>query len=144
MTKTFDPILAICFKVSVDGHPLGLWSEAKLGGISVEDDTQEEGGNSQFVHHIPGQVSFENVSLSRYMNKETAFVAAWFRSMTAMVVPTTAEIVALSRDLKPVAIFSYLGVHPVRWSLPSFSVTGGQAATETLELAHHGFTVVIT
>src|SRR5437588_2657632 len=137
--KTFDPILAICFTVNVDGHPLGHWTEAKLGGISVDMDNHEEGGNGGFLHHLPGQMSYDNIVLSRFLNAESALVATWFQTMRMMPTPTTAEIVALGRDLKRVASFSYTGVLPVKWTLPTFSLTSNQGAVEQLELAHHGF-----
>ena len=142
-TKTFDPLLAICFSVDVDGHPLGHWTEAKLGGISLEMDDHEEGGNGLFVHHLPGQMKYDNITLSRYMTEESMLVGTWFQSMNMVPAPTTARITALGRDWETVATFSYIGVLPVKWTLPSFNLTSNTAATETLELAHTGFVTTL-
>jgi phage tail-like protein len=139
MTMT-DPLLAICFTVTIDGMSLGNWTEVSLGGIEVDLQTREEGGNQLFVHQLPGRMKHDNIKLTRLMGDQTALVAAFFATMASGVKPTTAEIVALGRNYEPVATFTYFGVVPKKWSLPTFSVDSNKALTESLEFAHHGFT----
>jgi phage tail-like protein len=52
---------------------------------------------------------------------------------------TTAEITALGVDGQTITAWKLKGVIPVRWQGPSLNVENAKVATETLELAHHGF-----
>ena len=40
---------------------------------------------------------------------------------------------------EPVATWNLSGVVPVRWTGPSLNVDSPKVATETIEIAHHGF-----
>ena len=60
--------------------------------------------------------------------------------MTTGVKPRTASISAMSADNIVVASWGLIGVIPVRWTGPSLNLDSPKVATETLELAHHGFT----
>jgi phage tail-like protein len=79
------------------------------------------------------------VKFTRPVNAESAKVRDWLASMSGGVTRTTAEIVALSSDGQKVASWGLTGVFPVKWQGPSFSLDSPKVATETLELAHHGF-----
>ena len=46
----------------------------------------------------------------------------------------------MTAERKVVASWGLLGVVPVRWTGPSLNLDSPKVATETLELAHHGFT----
>ena len=59
--------------------------------------------------------------------------------MNGIVRRTQAEIIVKNHDAKPVFAWVLRGVIPVRWQGPSLSVDSPKVATETLELAHHGF-----
>jgi phage tail-like protein len=45
----------------------------------------------------------------------------------------------MSGDGKVVATWELDGVVPVRWSGPSLNLDSPKVATETVEIAHHGF-----
>ena len=62
-----------------------------------------------------------------------------FASMTAGVKRRTATIQAMSGDGTVVATWELDGVVPVRWSGPSLNLDSPKVATETVEIAHHGF-----
>ena len=64
----------------------------------------------------------------------------WLSRMATGVVPKTANIWAMTAERKVVASWGLLGVIPVRWSGPSLNLDSPKVATETLEIAHHGFT----
>jgi phage tail-like protein len=51
----------------------------------------------------------------------------------------TATITARTGDGDVVASWSLEGVIPVRWTGPSLNVDSPKVATETIEIAHHGF-----
>jgi len=128
------------FRVKIDGHgDLGNWS--KCDGLSVEYEVFEykEGGENAFVHHIPGRAKYQNVKLTRPVNKDSTKVANWMATLKVEVKRQTAEIAALDTEGKPIATWNLEGVFPVKWNGPSLDIGANQVATETLELAHNGF-----
>ena len=138
------PDLAIAqslrFRVKLDGGAdLGDWS--KCDGLSVEYDVFEykEGGENTYVHRIPGRAKYQNIKLTRPINKDSKRVADWIATMKTNIKRDTAEISALDSEGQPIATWNLEGVYPVRWTGPSLDIGNNQAANETLELAHNGF-----
>ena len=77
--------------------------------------------------------------VTRPVNADTAKIAQWLGKLSKGVERTTAQIVALTGDGEEVWHWNLTGVIPVKWTGPSFSADSAKVATETLELAHHGF-----
>jgi phage tail-like protein len=139
---TVDPAMAavtVYFEVHVDGHDLGAFTGCDGLGVEVVIEQREEGGMNGFVHQLPGRIKYTNVKLTRPVNSDTVKIASWFASMSGAVKRTQAEIIAKNHDANPVFTWTLAGVIPVRWTGPSLSVESPKVATETLELAHHGF-----
>ncbi len=134
-----DTAVAVYFEVHVDGFDLGAFTGCDGLGVEVVMEQREEGGMNGFVHQLPGRIKYTNVKLTRPVNADTAKIAAWFTSMNHIVRRTMAQIVAKNHDANPVFVWNLSGVIPVRWTGPSLSVESPKVATETLELAHHGF-----
>jgi phage tail-like protein len=134
-----DPGVAYMFKVKIDGKELGLWNSFEGLGMETSIETREEGGNNFFVHQLPGRLKYSNVKITRPIGRDSKLVADWFAGMATGVKRTTAEITALGPDNKELVSWSLDGVVPVRWTGPAFSVESPKVATETLELAYHGF-----
>jgi phage tail-like protein len=139
MTIT-DPAIAICFTVVVDGIDLGSFTTCEGLGCEITLETREEGGNNGFVHQLPGRMKYTNVKFTRPVNDQSATVAQWLASM---VNPTfgrhTAMIQARRLDNTTVCSWQLFEVILARWTGPQFGVDGAKVATETRELAHHGF-----
>jgi phage tail-like protein len=138
--------LSIRFIVKVDARVnLGDWM--KCEGLAIEHDVLEyqEGGENTYVHRIPGRCKHSNIKLTRPLTKESQDVAAWVSAIQTDAAVrgkdprSTAEITVLDATGEPVAQWHLDGVFPVRWTGPQLDVSASQAATETLELAHHGF-----
>jgi phage tail-like protein len=134
-----DPALSVCFTVTIDQHDLGAFMTCDGLALEVAVEQREEGGNNMFVHQLPGRIKYSNVKFTRPVNADSAKVRDWLASLTNGVTRTTAEIVAMTSDGQPVASWGLTGVIPVKWQGPSFSFDSPKVATETLELAHHGF-----
>jgi phage tail-like protein len=134
-----EPALALRFKVVIDGFgTLGDWT--KCDGISLEYDVFEyrEGGQNGFVHRLPGRAKYQNIKLTRPIDRYSALVALWVGTTLGSFRRQTAEITVLDVAGDTVASWSLSGVYPAKWSGPSLDVGGNQVASETLELAHHG------
>jgi phage tail-like protein len=128
------------FRVKIDGHgDLGNWS--KCDGLAVEYDVYEykEGGENAFVHRIPGRAKYQNIKLTRPVNKDSSKVASWMAKLKIEVKRQTAEISALDTEGHPIATWNLEGVFPVKWNGPSLDIGANSVAMETLELAHNGF-----
>lgn len=137
---TADPAVSVCFKVEIaGGHDLGSFTACEGMGCELVVETREEGGNNRFVHQLPTRLKYSNVKLTRSVNADTAKVAEWFAGFSGTMKRTTARIVAMTAEGKEVWEWNLSGVIPVRWQGPSLSVDSAKVASETLELAHHGF-----
>ncbi|MEA3076637.1 MAG: hypothetical protein QOF60_1545 [Actinomycetota bacterium] len=137
-----DPAVSIRFHLSLDNQPIGWWTSFEGLGMETAIETREEGGNNQYIHQLPTRLKYTNVKLSRPINQDSALVAVWFMKVIKKR-PTnqTAVIQACGGQTEKdvIAEWSLQNVVPVRWTGPSFSVENPKVATETLELAFHGF-----
>src|SRR5436309_14295494 len=122
------------FRVKIDGDgDLGNWS--KCDGLSVEYDVFEykEGGENAFIHRIPGRAKYQNVKLTRPVNKDSKKVADWMAKLKLEVKRQTAEIALLDSEGRRIATWNLEGVLPVRRNGPSLCSAPNQAATERRE-----------
>lgn len=144
-TPDEDPAVAVAFMVQIgDGRNLGPFTSVEGLGFEVTTEQHEEGGNHAFVHILPGRIKYQNVKLTRPVGSDTAKVAQWVASMATVPKRATARIVAISNLQQPIVQWSLQGVFPIRWTGPQLSVDSNKVATETLELAHHGFNMAET
>ena len=141
MAESDQAAVAVAFKVTIDGQSLGFFTACDGLGCEITIEQKEEGGNLAFIHQLPGRVKFTNVKLTRVVNQQDADkVPKWITKMAAEGVKrTTGVIEATTAEGQSVAKWSLQGVIPVRWTGPSLGVETNKVATETLELAHHGF-----
>ena len=135
-----EPAVSVCFAVYIDQMTLGAFNSCEGLGIEVVMEQREEGGNNDFVWQLPTRLKYTNVKLSRPVCADTDEVMKWLMEIATGVIPKTANINAMSAEGKVVASWGLLGVVPVRWTGPSLNLDSPKVATETLELAHHGFT----
>ncbi len=134
-----DPAVSILFEVKIDGVEIGSFTGCE--GLVAEYEVYEyqEGGNNAFVHRMPGRLKYPNVKLTRAVDRDSGKLAAWFTSLEQAVQRKTAKVTAYDGNRKAIATWSLTEVWPVKYSGPSLAADGSGAASETLELAHHGF-----
>lgn len=140
-TTTGDPAIGVFFKVSIDEIDLGTFTSCDGLALEVQTEDREEGGNNGFVWKLPVRIKYANIKLTRPLGPDSGKVAKWFAGMANGVKRTTAEICALTPDGKPLVAWKLNDVIPVKWQGPSFSAESPKIATESLELAHHGFSL---
>lgn len=140
MTTTVDWAASLYFGVRIDNQDLGAFTSCEGLGFDVELVSRDEGGNNGFIHQLPGRVRYQNITFTRPLGPDSRKLAAWFQSMGGQIRRTTAQITALSPDGRTViASWSLDGVIPVRWSGPRLDAGSAAVATESFEIAHHGF-----
>jgi phage tail-like protein len=141
MSIVDDPAVTICFAVTIDNssYDLGLFNSCDGLGCEVTVEQRQEGGNNGFTYVLPGPIKYTNVKFTRPINADSAKVAAWMASCGPGMQRCTAVIQALTLDGTVVCSWSLREVFPVKWTGPQFSTDSPKVATETLEIAHHGF-----
>lgn len=146
MAADTDPAVSVCFVVTLDAIELGAFTSCEGLGAEIVLEQREEGGNNAFVWQLPSRIKYPNIKLTRPLTKDTEQVAKWFAKTigaggAARGTPQkTGSIRAMRADGTVVAEWSLLSVVPVRWTGPSLSTESAKVATETVEIAHHGFT----
>jgi phage tail-like protein len=131
--------VSVFFVVKIDDNDLGSFNSCDGLGIEVVLEQREEGGNNGFVWQLPTRIKYSNVKLTRSVGRDSAKLTAWLVSFASGVKRQTATISAMTAEGKVVATWNLDGVIPVRWTGPSLSRESAKIATETVELAHHGF-----
>ena len=142
MTVDKDIALSVYFIVTIDDHNLGAWNSCEGLGAEVVIEQREEGGNNGFVWQLPTRIKYPNIKLTRPLTSDTAKVAKWHSDSIGgkpHARTGTGSILALTSESKEIASWGLLDVVPVRWTGPSFNPDSPKVATETLEIAHHGF-----
>lgn len=140
-----DPAVSVCFVVQLDSIGLGAWNSCDGLGCEVVIEQREEGGNNNFVWQLPTRIKYPNIKLTRPLTKDTEKVAKWFADWVRRGArwsgagDKTGVIQAMTVDGTVVAKWGLIGVVPVRWTGPSLNPDSPKVATETIEIAHHGF-----
>jgi phage tail-like protein len=112
-----------------------------LTGLEVSYDVHEyrEGGNNEFVHHLPGRVHYPNLVLSWGLTNSD-LLQQWFFQTHAQAQLQQVTIALAIREGGSVSEprkWTFADAFPVRWSGPGFQ-TGTEDWSETLEIAHSG------
>ncbi|MCW2607057.1 MAG: hypothetical protein JWO60_1750 [Frankiales bacterium] len=129
------------FWVVVDGVSLPTFTECQGLAAEYAVESWTEGGQNEYVHQLPGRISFTPLTLTRYVDGASGGLAAWFSSVgDVRQRHRTARVSAVDAAGKPVAHWDLTSAFPSKYTGPTFSSTGTTAATESLELVHHGFT----
>jgi phage tail-like protein len=131
--------VAVCYVVKIDDKTLGSFSSCDGLGLEFVMESREEGGNNGLVWQLPTRIKYSNVKLSRPITKDSAAVLKWFASMAKGTKKQTATIQARTLEGTVIAQWSLHDVIPVKWTGPQLGADSAKVATESLELAHHGF-----
>lgn len=134
-----DPAVSVCFVVKIDDVNLGAFNGCQGLGCEVVVEQRQEGGNNGYVWQLPSRITYPTITLSRPLTEDTAQVAQWFSGVVTGVSRKTATIQAMRADGTVVAEWGLLDVVPVRWTGPTLDPDSPGVATETVEIAHHGF-----
>ncbi len=125
---------------------IGQFSEVQGLSVEVNVEQVEEGGENQFVHKLPGRMTWPNIRLKRgVIQSDNLF--AWLRETSGegyagrgnKLERRTAAITMLALDGSRLRAWNVVEAFAVKWSGPSFSATSSDPVTEELEIAHHGF-----
>jgi phage tail-like protein len=127
------------FKVMIDNCPIGVFAKCDGLKATYAVKTYEEGGQNNFVHQLPGRLSYENITLVRGVSEESLALAGWFASFQAAVKRSTGRITVMDATGSEVVTWNLMGVVPVSWSAAGIDAAGNGVLLETLVIAHEGF-----
>lgn len=134
-----EEAVAVCYVVKIDDQNSWAFSSCDGLGCEVVMEQREEGGNNGFVWQLPTRLKYSNIKLTRPVTEDSTKITGWIAGMAGGVKRKTATIEARTLAGTVIARWSLLDVVPVRWTGPQLSADAPKVATETLELAHHGF-----
>ena len=134
------------FLFEVDGVEIGTFTEVSGLELDVGVEELEEGGQNQFVHKLPGRITWPNLVLKRGMTKGDELFA-WvqkssgdgFAGQGSKVERKSAAVTLVDDKGGRLRAWELDGAFPVRWRGPTFAASSTDLAAEELEIAHHGF-----
>ncbi|HWQ14143.1 MAG TPA: phage tail protein [Roseiflexaceae bacterium] len=128
------------FWVEIEGINEAAFSECS--GLQVETEVfeWEEGGLNTYKHRLPVRTRFSNLTLKRGI--ASAELWKWYDGVIqgARIQRRNLSVVLYGYDGMPQVRWDVVQAFPVKWVGPTLKTGAGEAAVETLELAHHGFT----
>lgn len=139
MAARDEVAVAVAFVVKIDDQDLGAFNSCDGLGCELVIEQREEGGNNGLVWQLPTRMKYSNIKLSRPVTADSAKLMRWFGGLSSGIKRKTATIEARTVEGTVIARWGLLDVIPVRWTGPQLSPDTPKVATETLELAHHGF-----
>lgn len=141
MTTPNDPTSVYKFGIEIEGILSGWFTECSGLNIERKVESYKEGGVNDYVHKLPGQIEYSNVTLKRGLIGEELW--KWFQKglFDASVERCNITISLFSNDRKEIKRWNLQKAYPVKWQGPDFKIDSTQVAIETVELAHHGMQV---
>ncbi len=141
-----DPPVASRFLFTVEGVEIGIFTSVSGLQVTVQTEEVQEGGQNGFARKLPGRMDWPNITFAKGLTESDALFdwmskssGEGFAANSNKLTRTTGAITAIAADGTMLRSWSLSGVYPVRWKGPDFSVTGSDALTEELEIAHEGF-----
>jgi phage tail-like protein len=139
-------ITAATFLFEVDGVEIGRFMEVSGLEVSVGVEEVEEGGENNYVHKLPGRMTWPNISLKRGITQNDTLLE-WLNKSSGeqfaangnRLTRSTAAITLIGPSAERLRSWEFDGAFPVKWKGPDFAVSSNDMATEELEITHHGF-----
>jgi len=139
-----DPVGALRFQLTLGKLDIGHFEECSGIGAEVEVKDYAEGGNNGFVHKLPTRVKYQNVVLKRGVTHQRALLD-WFNSTRQQGIEAKwgeVTVTLMGPAGESVQTWSFKEAYPIKWTGPTLNAASNAIATETLEIAHAGMTVV--
>ncbi|HSJ57006.1 MAG TPA: phage tail protein [Anaerolineae bacterium] len=142
LAKAADPIPVFKFWVTIGGIVEAEFKECS--GLRLERKVEEieSGGVNDHWYVLPGRVKQSNIVL-KYGVTQSNEIWNWYQTglYDGKVERKDFSIVLRGIDGTVLKTWNIVGGFPVKWEGPALNVENSQVAIETLEIAHHGFTL---
>ena len=148
VNDSFDAqrVTAATFLFEVDGVEIGRFMGISGLEVSVGVEEIQEGGENNYVHKLPGRMTWPNITLKRGITQNDALLA-WLNKSSGeqfsangnKLTRSTAAITLMGPGGQRLRSWEFDGAFPVKWKGPDFDVASSDMALEELEITHHGF-----
>jgi phage tail-like protein len=131
------------FVVDLQGLNVKLGFFTQVTGFSSQVDVLEyaEGGQNTFVHRLPTRTKQGNITLKRGVITSDTALVTWYQKTVVQAQPVTLVITLRDTADKPIRTWNFVNAYPVKWTGGDMNAGGTEFLTESLEVAHNGFTV---
>ena len=139
-------VTAATFLFEVDGVEIGRFMGISGLEVTVAVEEITEGGENNYVHKLPGRMSWPNITLKRGITQNDTLLE-WLNKSSGeqfaangnKLTRSTAAITLLGPSAERLRAWEFDGAFPVKWKGPDFAVSSSDMAVEELEITHHGF-----
>ena len=131
------------FVVDLQGLNVKLGYFTQVTGFSSQVDVLEyaEGGQNTFVHRLPTRTKQWNITLKRGVITSDTALVTWYQKTVVQAQPVTLVITLRDTADKPIRTWNFINAYPIKWTGGDMNAGGTEFLTESLEVAHNGFTV---
>lgn len=120
----------------------------EVSGIRQEMETEDvaEGGENGFVLRLPKSIKYPKLVLKRGIATKKSELVKWCCSVleggfTKPIEPMPfVQVGLMNADGKPIRVWTFTNVYPVKWEVDSFNSTKNEVSIETIELSYNEFT----
>lgn len=138
----YTPPTVFYFSVKFAGFDDMDSSFQEVSGLKVTLGTVEkkEGGDNNFVHHLPTPPKYENLVLKRCLLKNSK-LEKWCKDAIEEFKfdPKDIKVALLGANGGILASWSVVKAFPIAWELATLNSTSNQLAIETLTLKYRLF-----
>lgn len=103
MNSTLDPGSSLYFRLTIDGHDMGVFNGCEGLAVEVEVEEYSEGGNNGYVTRLPTRLKHSTLKLTRPLTPDSGKLTTWISSIITGVVRPTVQVAALRADGSQVA-----------------------------------------
>lgn len=141
----YYPPVAFHFRVEIvlTGLPENDTRFKEVSGLTRELGVEQvaEGGENRFEHRLPSRGKFNNLVLKRGLLTDSV-VIGWVVDAVENFTfnPANVLVSLLNEEHDPLAVWTFTGAWPVKWSVSDLKSTENNVVVETLELAYRYFT----
>lgn len=130
-----DPYRSYNFKLEIKGVTQGHFTECSGLGVRVENIKYREGGLSQVVRQIPGQVEYGEITLRYGLTSSTELWDWFMKAVEGEVERRNVSIVMVDSDgATPVLQWDLIDCWPSEWRGAGLNALDREIAIETLTL----------
>ena len=137
--SNYAPPTAFYFSVKFDGFDNMDTSFQEVSGLKVTIDTvtKKEGGDNNFIHHLPTPAKYENLVLKRCLLYNSK-LDKWCRDALEdfKFDPKDINLSLLGANGGVLASWSIIQAFPISWELSTLNSTSNELAIETLTLKY--------
>lgn len=150
----FDPFRKFKFRIVIDNKVVAGLTKCSALTVSVQSQEFRAGDHDSFKQKLPGQVTFEPITLEQGMTNDKTF-EAWATAMSNYVGNKGADsqkkpdefrkdidIVIYSLDNKPVKSYRVYNCWVSKYTVPDLDAGSSDAMIQTLELQNEGIQVL--